>query len=87
MFNDFGSQNDRKHASIVNLSSCDDVAVAACLEKRDFAFRSMIYIIRATKLAHTDDPLKSLSPLEGAKYIGKCIKVASSRTVASVAPK
>ena len=43
MFNDLGSPSDWKHASIVNPSSCDDVAVAACLKRRDFAFRSGIY--------------------------------------------
>ena len=35
----------------------------------EFAFRSTIYIIWATKLAHGDDPLNSLPPLEGAKYL------------------
>ena len=53
----------------------------------EFAFRSTIYIIWATKLAHADDPLKSFPPLEGAKYIGECVKVVISCTVASVAPK
>ena len=47
----------------------------------------MIYIIWATKLAHADEPLNPPPSLDGAKYIGKCIKVAISRTVASVAPK
>ena len=40
----------------------------------EFAFRSMIYIIWATKLAHADEPLNSPPSLDGAKYIGKMYK-------------
>ena len=53
----------------------------------EFAFRSTIYIIWATKLAHADEPLNSPPSPVGAKYFGKCIKVAISRTVAAVARK
>ena len=53
----------------------------------DFAFRSTIYIIWATKLADADEPLNSPPSLHGAKYIGKCIKVAISRTVGAAARK
>ena len=42
-FKDFGSPNDWKHESIVNQSSCDDVAVTACSKKRNFAVRQRIY--------------------------------------------
>ena len=40
----------------------------------EFAFRSTIYIIWATKLAHADEPLNSPPSLDGAKYIGKMYK-------------
>ena len=40
----------------------------------EFAFRSTIYSIWATKLAHADEPLNSPPSLHGAKYIGKMYK-------------
>jgi hypothetical protein len=43
IFNDFGSPIDWKDVSIASPTSCDDVAVAACLKRRNSAFPSEIY--------------------------------------------